>query len=108
MNRPIRQNVLLAAFVFFIACATGQSATPAADAAINWTDIRIVPGSGISRDTIQAIIRARGGKDAEDVFRDGDIRIRKERKDSSLYPPGAAVEFWYQDTHGTWKPRRTA
>jgi hypothetical protein len=82
------------------------------EAAVNRDDIRVVAGSNISRETILTIIHARG-RDADDIWtldrqRDGTIRIQKTRKDSRVYPPGAAVEFWHQDDQGKWKPRFTA
>ena len=106
--------VVIALGIAAAACAGGRrpisnARQTVAPHAINWSDIRIADGSTISRSTLLAILRARGGKDAQEfweVHRDGgEIQITKSRKDQRVFAAGNAVELWYRDPAGSWRAR---
>ncbi len=113
MKRAIFQSIFFAVCVILGACTIPRNTPPTVEAAVNWEDIRVEPDSSISRDTIQAIIKARGGKDPNDIWTiakhpDETITIQKTRKDSKTYPPGGAVEYWHQESNGKWKQNPAA
>ena len=80
----------------------------------NWlrSDIEL-KDSRVTWQMMDAIISARGGMKRGDRWEvkmkeDGDVMIWKFRKDGAIYPPGAAIEFWYVGTDGKWHSRFTA